>query len=53
MRRRPIVLVVGIALGALFVAAGLLRDYANTIDNVHWIGSPLPPCFLWSAMEGA
>jgi len=30
----------------ILVSSGLLRSYANTIDNVHWQGTPLPPCFV-------
>ena len=46
MLKRSIVVVFAVAFFAIFVSAGFLRDYANAIDNVHWTGTPLPPCFV-------
>jgi peptide/nickel transport system permease protein len=46
MVKRSIVVAFAVALFAIFVCADLLRDYANAIDNVHWTGLPLPPCFV-------
>ena len=34
-----------IALTALIIAGSVLSGTADYIDAVHWVGSPLPPCF--------
>lgn len=47
--RNPAIATVVLAstvLAAIFASASLLENYANTIDNLHWTGSPLPPCFV-------
>lgn len=46
MLKRSIVVAFAVALFAIFVCADIVRDYANAIDNVHWTGFPLPPCFV-------
>jgi len=48
MRKREIAIVVFavVVLTTIFISADVLRDYANTIDNLHWTGRPLPPCFV-------
>lgn len=46
MLKRSVIVAVVVACFAIFVAAGVLRDYANAIDNVHWTGTPIPPCFV-------
>jgi ABC-type dipeptide/oligopeptide/nickel transport system permease subunit len=35
-----------VILVALFIGASFLTYYANTIDNIYWHGSPIPPCFI-------
>ena len=45
-KRAAVVAIVGIAaLAALWIASARIGGYAYAIDNVHWSGSPLPPCF--------
>lgn len=39
-----------LAFCAFFIAGSSLADDANVIDNVHWVGSPLPPCFVAANM---
>lgn len=48
MRKRAIAAVVltCTVLAVIFVSASLLESYANTIDNLHWTGYPIPPCFV-------
>lgn len=46
MLKRSIAVAFAVAVFAIFVCADLLRDYANAIDNVHWTGAPIPPCFV-------
>jgi len=43
--RTALALALPAALALLFLAAIALKGQANSIDNVHWIGNPLPPCF--------
>src|SRR5215469_14130751 len=46
-KRSAILLSVAIlAFAALVIAGSALVGAANYIDNIHWIGSPLPPCFV-------
>lgn len=48
MKRRSVVaalLIVGIAIAGV-TARAFLRAQALEIDNIHWQGYPLPPCFL-------
>lgn len=44
------VLAIGVA--ALFILSIAMRPYSNGIDNVHWNGYPLPPCFVNAATCG-
>jgi peptide/nickel transport system permease protein len=42
---------IGLAVGCVVIAAfvaisGQLTDAASAIDTSHWVGSPLPPCFV-------
>ncbi len=48
MRKRAIAAVVltCTVFAVIFVSASLLESYANTIDNLHWTGYPIPPCFV-------
>lgn len=48
MRRSPAFLIAMNAalVVAIFVAAALVVNDSNAIDNVHWAGLPLPPCFV-------
>jgi peptide/nickel transport system permease protein len=48
MRKRAIATVslAGAVIAAIFAGASLLGNYANTTDNLHWTGKPLPPCFV-------
>lgn len=46
MLKRSLVIAAAIAFLAALACASLLRDYANAIDNVHWTGTPIPPCFV-------
>lgn len=54
MSRRSIVLAVtaAIMLFSILVAGAYLTTYANTTDNAHWNGAPLPPCFENAKMCG-
>jgi|HubBroStandDraft_6_1064221.scaffolds.fasta_scaffold00128_39 peptide/nickel transport system permease protein len=48
MHKREIAIVAfaAVVLTTIFISADLLRDYANSIDTLHWNGRPLPPCFV-------
>lgn len=37
---------------ALVIIGSALTGAANHIDNVHWIGNPLPPCFVDAKLCG-
>lgn len=54
MRKRAIIIgVVVLAVSAFFfTASAFIGDAANAIDNVHWQGSPLPPCFVNASLCG-
>jgi peptide/nickel transport system permease protein len=54
MKTRAIVVssVVIAVLTCFFLGALLIGDASNAIDNIHWQGTPLPPCFINAQLCG-
>ncbi|MBV8490419.1 MAG: hypothetical protein JO199_07820 [Candidatus Eremiobacteraeota bacterium] len=47
MRKRRIVIAIAVCLFAAVVLGGaLLSGSASRIDDAHWTGAPIPPCFV-------
>lgn len=47
LKTRCFWLFLALAITAVFVVASVpIYGAANSIDNVHWMGNPLPPCFV-------
>ncbi|HET9391913.1 MAG TPA: hypothetical protein VFO29_00130 [Candidatus Rubrimentiphilum sp.] len=54
LRKREVIAatVVAVILAAFFAGSIILRDNAFKIDEVHWRGNPIPPCFQDAATCG-